>query len=343
MEPEIEDAARDAIAIAIERYFRVVQDALVGIGAERHPQFIVALGGSTEARVGHVRVIVLVAVGRHADEILARLKIQPKQRVFAEVVVIAGDQVSDDPTVRVQNHLTIVVGAHLVECERRIEKARVVQSLGDGLGRELSGLLNLERIQVDVFLLRAIQQLAVHNVRRAGEHGLDTRVGGDFQTRRTFGKNVAGRQLESIAQAQHLADLSHGLLEVVSAEGVFPTLGVVHNRQRPAGQTERISGPRGHRGANGPHVACYDGDAEFGGLDELHAQVGFVKLEDLSRQLHLVGRDHVRQRIALRVETVVILEVVIDRRNVVGVVGVIAQDVLLELVVALPRLVGLPR
>ena len=297
LEPEVVHAARDPVPIAVQCSARGVHDHRLLQGPEGQPQLVRAVAGAVEARPFDAGVEPAVATGADGDRVGARRQADLEERILAEIVVVARDQ--------------LVVIAHVpVEADDRVQGA--AEAFGERLGGEQALLIHRERVQVDVIpfgpvQVQPVQDVVVARIDRLG--GLAIREDG------IVAHDRHRRQLVGVAKPQQVTDLVERDREPVAAEVVVPGLGVVHdaNAVQRVGQPRHPAGPGVDRRLDGPQVAGHDGQPPGGRFDDLNTHVAAVHLEDGPRQILLGWSDRVVQRVSQRVKAVVAAEVVVDR------------------------------
>jgi hypothetical protein len=162
IEPEIEHAARHAIAVGVQERRRTVrivgvEDRIlhrVKIPAEIEPQIVLALRRAAETGVLDDRIVLVVAAGADSDIVGAFAQIQFQVGIPAEVVVVAGQQ------------FVRPVRIEPVQRQHGVQAARLHLPLGHGLGRKLArhARRHVEPEQVDVLALRVVQMLQMDQV-----------------------------------------------------------------------------------------------------------------------------------------------------------------------------------
>ena len=300
LEPEVERAPRDSVAVAVDRRALRVHDRVQGRRRrhETHPQPIGPVRPAVVAAVLHRRIEVRVGagdghvVGVQAPGLVPRRQIEADERVAAVEVVVPRHQFAG-PGGRIL----------AVEREHSVGQARhrLAGTGDDGLQRHLPVGRQREGVGIDVGAVLGMQDREVDDVVVAGDHVL-------------VGRLLAHVRLEVVGmpEAEDVADLVHGHVVPGAAELALPPVErAVHDRYLPdrIGDAGRAVGHRGV-GIHRADVAGHHGNPRRGRFDEADARIQAVQIEDLAGPLLLVLGDRVEERIALGIKTVVDFEVV---------------------------------
>ena len=299
LKPEVERAACDTVAIAVERCTRRVDDRVerCGGGHEPDPQLVGAIGTAAVAAVfnarierragardGHVVGVCLVVL-------VLRLEVDPDERVATVVVVVAG---YDFPLTR--SRILAIQHEHGV----RKTRDRLARPGHDRLQGHPAVRGERERIKIDVRAIVRMQHGQMHEVVFARNHAF----------RRRLAAHV-GRDVVGMTQTERMADFVGR--DVVPGAAIFtlaPVQRTVHddkpgatNAGRAIGREQRI---------DRADVTRHDHDAVVFGLDDPDTSPQAVVLENLPGPLFLRFGDGIDQQIALAVEAVIGPKVVPD-------------------------------
>ena len=295
VEPEVEGTASRAVAVAVDRRARRIDDRGRGRarGLEAKLQLVGAVAAAAVAAVAHVGVEGGVPGAGNGDEVGARRHVEPDERVAAEGVVVAGDHRAD---------LLSVDDVLAVERDDAVEGAggHLARAGDDRLGRQGSRLVERERVEVDV--------------RAVGRKILDELLGVVVAREDGLAREPAahdGWQVVGVRETQRMADLMDCRGEPAAAVFAGAPVEVrVHDGDTTARDAADAHWRDGR--LSRPGIAGGDGDAAGIGLFEADAGVAAVQFEDLAGPLLLLGRDGVVEQVAGGIGPVHVLEVVLD-------------------------------
>ena len=296
IEPEVVGTARLAVAVAIERRARGVDDRRDGRarGGEGQLELVGAVAAAAVAAVAHVGIKGGVAGARDGEKIGAGRHVEADERIAAVIVVVASDHRAD---------CLAVDDVFAIERDDAVELTgeHLTRTGDDRLGGQLAGIGDRERVEVHVGAVgrKILDELL--GVVVAGEDGLARQPAAHD-----------GWQVIGVFQAEVVADFVHRNQEPTAA--VFAGAPVdpgIHDR----GGTRDPGDGRREGGFIGPHVARGDCHAERLSLLKPDAGVTAEDLEDLTGPLLLLGSDGVLEIVAGRILAVNVLKVVLLELN----------------------------